>query len=138
MVAKSVEAKNAIGKWQIARWWRWQNTYMVCKNMIGHYKTKTKSQNIKFNGVFKVAINRKKIRMKEKWKNWTWPNKCGKSRKGSHRSKLKVYQEQWSHKLNQITTFYIWPPIKENMTKQKWKKCTWNSILFVDHHHLNK
>jgi hypothetical protein len=76
--------------------------------------------------------------MKEKWKNWTWPNKCGKSRKGSHRSKLKVYQEQWSHKLNQITTFYIWPPIKENMTKQKWKKCTWNSILFVDHHNLNK
>jgi hypothetical protein len=33
---------------------------MVCKNMIGHYKTKTKWQNIKFNGVFKVVINRKK------------------------------------------------------------------------------
>jgi hypothetical protein len=37
--------------------------------MIGHYKTKTKWQNIKFNGVFKVAINRKKYHMKEKWKN---------------------------------------------------------------------
>jgi hypothetical protein len=57
-------------------------------------------------------------------KGFTWSNKCDKSKKVSHRSKLKVFQEQQSHKLNQITTFYIWPPIKENMTKQKQKKNT--------------
>ncbi len=66
---------------------------MVCRNMIGHYKAKIKWQNLMFNGVFKVAINRKSFHIKEKWKNRTWSNKCGKSKKGSHRSKLKVYQE---------------------------------------------
>jgi len=56
MVAKSVEAKKTIGEWQIARWWRWQNKYMVCRNMIGHYKAKTKWKNLKFNGFSKLPL----------------------------------------------------------------------------------
>ncbi len=42
---------------------------MVCRNMIGHYKAKTKWQNVKFYGVFKVAIKKKNYHVKKKWKN---------------------------------------------------------------------
>ncbi len=39
---------------------------MVCRNMIGHYKAKTKWQNLKFYGVFKVAITKKKFSCEKK------------------------------------------------------------------------